>query len=323
MRTTSRAAATRTPAVDEGAGVPADVSGAASGLPALGAAAAQAALAVIDDPGPTAAPSPLELPRRERKRAPELPLIPNGDGTYRHEESVFTADIGRDGRVTNITDRPNLQVRVANLSDIKEQLSASSKDSGDGDGDGIDRAAAIPIIMGTFDLTDAVMRWAGQDPYAHRKARFLDQTRAFRAGLAAAEHTRTLQVSLGGLRSFLRSVWRDQSQTRAERRRILFMLWDECIERGDSEAAVAGRRARATIIAFIRRQLPADSPHAYRPDELAKLNQDRSSRAKFAPYRDAPGAGDGAEPASETDAGTADDEPQRPEAAPPSHGASP
>ncbi len=49
-------------------------------------------------------------------------------------------------------------------------------------------------------------------------------------------------------------------------------------------AARAARAARATVIAFIRRRLPAGSDDAISDDELAASNATRVSREPFAPY---------------------------------------
>jgi hypothetical protein len=80
------------------------------------------------------------------------------------------------------------------------------------------------------------------------------------------------------LPGLLAATWRNEAWAPGERRRILFEIWDSCAE--DS----AGDFARATIIAFIRRELPEGSPHAYSREVLAQLNLVRTSRARFEPY---------------------------------------
>jgi hypothetical protein len=70
----------------------------------------------------------------------------------------------------------------------------------------------------------------------------------------------------------------------AARKRGMFALWDECAETGTAEIIKAGSAARAKVLGFIRARLPAGSPDAFTRAELATLNQQKQSRAVFAPY---------------------------------------
>lgn len=246
----------------------------------------RAARAVVSDPGP-AVPSPLDLPARRPEREPRSELIPDGDGTYRAEDAVFTARIGRDGRV-RIEDKPNLRVglKPPRLADVAEHLEAWAEDPY-GTATRDERAVethTFTFLTGSFDLTDAAMRAAGLDPYLRRKALFLDRTRELRARMAEAERTRVLRASLDELPAYLAKLWNAPGSTPAERRRILFRLWDDCAERGPDEVVRAGRSARATVLAFIRRVLPAGSEHAYSGEEIRALDAARRSAQHFAPY---------------------------------------
>ena len=94
------------------------------------------------------------------------------------------------------------------------------------------------------------------------------------------------------------AVWRDTSVTPVERRRRIFVMWDECEEPGPaSESAVqrirgdAAALARARIEALVRLLAPAGSPRAYTRDELARLNTTRRSARAFDPYGSSGGAG--------------------------------
>jgi hypothetical protein len=69
----------------------------------------------------------------------------------------------------------------------------------------------------------------------------------------------------------------------AQRRGLLFAIWDECSEESDSTTDY-GAMARATILSIVREAFPAGSDVAYPPAELLALNERRSSRQAFAPY---------------------------------------
>jgi hypothetical protein len=72
----------------------------------------------------------------------------------------------------------------------------------------------------------------------------------------------------------------------AERRRILFLLWDEMAEPDDSERGWAGAAARRLIDTFIQRRLGPGTPGAYTADEIAAFNRTRTGgkAAPFNPY---------------------------------------
>lgn len=166
------------------------------------------------------------------------------------DNEAYSARVQEDGRVA-FTDRPNLRWRG---------------------------------LGGSFDATDAVMRALGQDPYAASKLRFLDRTRPQRMAIAAAHRERSRREALRGLPAHLAAIWGDARLSVARRKEILFVLWDECAEEGSAALVEAGARARATIVAFIRRRLPEGSARAYTRAELEALNRRRGSRAPFAPY---------------------------------------
>ena len=94
-----------------------------------------------------------------------------------------------------------------------------------------------------------------------------------------------MTATLRSLPRELEKMWRDDTRSLADRRRLLFERWDECVDaREDSEAARVGAQARATVLSFIRTRLPAGSPDAYTQAELVALNARRVSRVPFAPY---------------------------------------
>ncbi len=136
----------------------------------------------------------------------------------------------------------------------------------------------IPLVWGKFDVTAAAERARGHDLDRHAKQQFLDRTRDARADMAVAERARLSGEATYRLSDRLAAIWDDARRTAPERRALLFELWEECDE-GD-----AGRAARASIVGFIRRRLPAGSADAYPPDEIERLNARRGSAARFAPY---------------------------------------
>ncbi len=184
----------------------------------------------------------------------ETGLRPTGAGTYEYDDIAFKADVGADGRV-RFKDKPNLQAHISPLG-----------------------------IGGSFDLTDWAMRAAGMDPYLRRKAKMLDRTREARVAMAASWRREALRDSVAALPGYLDRIWRYTPWSARKRRRVLFELWDESKERGTDDAARTGRTARATIVAFVRKRLPAGSANAYTPGEIKILNRRRKSRARFGPY---------------------------------------
>jgi hypothetical protein len=64
----------------------------------------------------------------------------------------------------------------------------------------------------------------------------------------------------------LDTVWLDRTRSAAARRAQLYEMWDEC-QGGD-----AGALARATIIGYIRRNLPDGSSDAFTRQELERLS---------------------------------------------------
>jgi hypothetical protein len=200
---------------------------------------------------PARAASP-PLPPADPLRAGLGPrMAPAGNGEYLEDRARFTARVERDGRI-RFRDKGNVQ--------LEGGLGLS------------------------FDVTDAVMRAIGQDPYQSEKLRIMDRTRETRAGMARVDREDRLRTALRKLPAELERVWSHGLWTPAQRRRALFALWDEAAEDGDPDLVRAGDEARATVLAFIARRLPEGSPDAFTAEELAALNRVRRSRRPFAPY---------------------------------------
>jgi hypothetical protein len=108
----------------------------------------------------------------------------------------------------------------------------------------------------------------------------LRETFEQRLVLADSARREQEQIALGQLGERLRALWSDGRRPVAERRRLLYALWEEC----DAERP-AGRAARARIVAFVRERLPAGSQDAFPPTELDGLNRGRREDDRFEPYR--------------------------------------
>lgn len=175
---------------------------------------------------------------------PELHRRPDGSQAY--EGPRFTAIIRPDGSV-HFDDRPNVATNG---------FSAS----------------------GTFDLTEAVMGAAGQDPLVAEREWFMRNTEELRHRLEAEHRRREMDAALRRLPGRLTRVWGSTSHSPASRRRRIFDLWDEMDE------DETGQRARRIVIEFVREVLPAGGEDAYTDDELRRLNASRQSREPFAPY---------------------------------------
>jgi hypothetical protein len=147
----------------------------------------------------------------------------------------------------------------------------------------LQRTAGGSIAHGKLDLTALLMRKLGVgDAYASRKLKLLDNTRDERAALGAQHRAEDLARAAEIMQRNLETVWRATADP-VERRDALFALWDECGE-GDGPVGEAGERARKMVIGWIRAKLPAGSPGAFTPDEIARRSAQRRSTRPFVPY---------------------------------------
>ncbi|MEZ4367496.1 MAG: hypothetical protein R2939_14655 [Kofleriaceae bacterium] len=228
-------------------------------------------------------------------------------GWKRTDEGVFVADVAPDGTV-RFTDRPNLrwqwklptpgsiahglaswitdpytQRRRADCDPTLRSLSTECATKVDAEDDKADHGGVVPVLGATFDVTDAIMRAAGQDPYASRKLDFIDRTEAVRVEMARDHRATTLAATTEQMRRNLRALWRAEPDAE-RRRRALFEMWDECFEDGTDDEQQAGRDARGQVLAWIRSHAAAGTAAGYADDELRELNARRRSRQVFAPY---------------------------------------
>ncbi|TMQ03261.1 MAG: hypothetical protein E6J91_47730 [Deltaproteobacteria bacterium] len=138
------------------------------------------------------------------------------------------------------------------------------------------------VAHGKLDLTAMLMRRTVGDPYASRKLALLDASRDERADLGARHRKEDLARSAELMQRNLEALWAATTDP-AARRQALFTLWDECSE-GDGLLGEAGERARRLVIGWIRARLPAGSPEAFTPEDIAQLGARRTSKQAFAPY---------------------------------------
>ena len=236
------------------------------------------------DPGPPLPPGPLEPPRRRKPAKLRSELRPDGPAGFETDEGPFVARTGRDGRVT-FEDRSSFQVHLPSPRQLAVGMAR-----------GVERWSDNPrryaeengnqsriALGGQIEVTDSIMRMGGQDPYASRKMEFADRTRRERMAIAAAENSERLRESLHRTRGELERLWRGPGSA-THKRRLLFLLWDECAESGSAETVHTARAVRGQIIAFVRQHIPAGTRLAYSAAELARHNAGRTSTERFDPY---------------------------------------
>jgi hypothetical protein len=130
----------------------------------------------------------------------------------------------------------------------------------------------------SFDLTDAVMRLAGMDPYIYDKGLVVDLTRPMRQKMGDDEQPRRRAAALRQLQLDLAALGQRPDLSNQQKRETLFQQWDDLLEDGTASGA------REEIIRYAARQFPRNGPGGYSPDELARLNAQRRSRQAFQPY---------------------------------------
>lgn len=282
---------------------------------------------------PRAPPSPrispedgLAISRSARADRRLGAFTPRSDGglDYRDPQGRFRAQISEDGRVTFRGAIPIKEVSTLALDrhgalrlrglptyllspeKWKREVSANEI------GGALHGGMADPMTQHLSTVEKTEVRRPGQLFYGFSgrfgrplftdrlKAEFLRETRELRLEMAVKSERRRLARALGELEAQLGELWETTTLPPEERRRALFELWDECLERlaPTPDAAVdelgpsiaeqrvrAAVEARRRILSFIRYALPSGSELAYSAEELRRLNQRRRSRERFEPYR--------------------------------------
>ena len=186
---------------------------------------------------------------------------PSGGGTMRATKQPFHAKIKRDGKI-EFRDKPNVQIEGVKISETY----------------------GIPVLVGRFDVTDAVMASLGDTLYPYRKMKLMDESREMRSEMALASKAEDLRQALKTYKKHLRRVWSHPGLSLAKRRKALFLLWDECAETGSAAVVASAKSIRAMTITFIQANLAETSELAYTKSELAEYNRLRRSRERFSPY---------------------------------------
>jgi len=226
----------------------------------------------------------------QNARADEEPgpqLLPREGGGYRYLDSRFEAEILPDGSVVFKDRPPNPKILGIGLADLvqgKYDLSRLTVDDAKRavekalvDAAATKRTAEVASI--NFDVTDVVMRLAGEDPYASVKQCFLDDVAEVREEMADQHHLELEKQTRSQIEAELCRIWGDELRPAPVRRAALFELWDES---GDD---VYGRLAQRLIVAFIRERLPRGSAIEFGKRELERLNSRRTHKLWFAPYQ--------------------------------------
>ncbi|HUS28567.1 MAG TPA: hypothetical protein VMZ53_08660 [Kofleriaceae bacterium] len=177
-------------------------------------------------------------------------LKPNGTGT-KTEHTTFKMKFNADGTVKEIKDKANWQQKS--------------------------------LFFAEFDVTDAMMRKQGIDPYSSYKKKVLDETREQRFEMGSKYRTQQLAQSRHFMQRNLERLLASTTD-KAQIKEGLFELWDDCAEAGSEELVAGGTAARQQLIGYIHAHLPRDSADAFTSDEIAMLNKKRKSRSEFAPY---------------------------------------
>jgi len=246
-------------------------------------------------------------PRPEVPESGRLERDRNSKGgykdTYTGRDLTFDARIDADGHVSSFEDKPNVRYKlhIPNPLDVPkkvgEHIASWAEDPmGVSQGTGSPTIAkksgeqkepegrVYTIVSGSFDATDAVMRWAGQDPYDARKRAFLEETFDERVEIGKAHRARQLDQADRIIVRHLDAMWAREDLDLDDKRELVFELWDECAEPGEAELSAGGKKARAALLRWVAVHLPAGGDAAFTADELERLNDRRRSKAKFAPY---------------------------------------
>ena len=175
------------------------------------------------------------------------PLKPGANGSLLYEAPQFSAVVAPDGTVTFHDRRLAYSARKATFS---------------------------------FDLSDEFVReLAHGTAYPYPKANFLAATFKRRTAMAAEVNARQMRAAWAELPRQLDALWDDTRYRRRERRRIVFLLWQE-LDRSTTD----GRSTATTIEAWIRKRLPRGSPDAYNDQELDAYSHERRGAPAFNPY---------------------------------------
>ncbi len=226
---------------------------------------------------------------------PPLDALP-GD-RLRHRAPGFTATIHPDGRV-EFRDVVERDLKLQGYDLRRRRLEAAPLDQRAPQWVDFQERATfpmgrLPVFLNLGGRFGGLADWTLGQKHVSAKRAFLEATAGLRMRLAYGWQRARLREQLAALGDRLVAIWRDGTTPLAERKRLLFALWDESAERDlastspfDALRGAAGEAARRKIAAFVRLVAPPGSPDAFTADELARLNRGRRGGARFEPYRD-------------------------------------
>ena len=224
-------------------------------------------------------------------------LQESGGGSHRSDQGPFTAKVAPDGSVT-LKDRRNFQfgIRPPTPRSIAKGVTqwydsdkgpdgqrgertlekevGGSTDAGDRS-----KAVIVPVVRGSFDLTDAFMRGKGHDPYASKKLAFLDSTRDERVQIGTKHREQQLLLTPQIVRRNLDRAWQRAGDARARTRGAV-----RALGRGRRGRRREGRRGRPRGAQARRRLHPRAAPRG-RPRRVPRR---RARRAEPAPAVEGP-----------------------------------
>jgi uncharacterized membrane protein len=166
---------------------------------------------------------------------------------------TFRMRVDADG-TAHLTDRRNFQWgRGGSTSYVEEAKAERWLDEHHEQSNVVDtKMPPLQMTVATFDITDAAMRLAGQDPYAYEKLKVLDATRDERAKIGARHRDRQLLDTPALVRASLADIARLPADQRDAAIRALYLECDD---------SPAGEVARSTIVEYLRAQgLALDLP---------------------------------------------------------------
>ena len=240
-------------------------------------------------PAPEEKPRDLLAPPTAKERIPlreELPKVIRGSGNV-------TASVAEDGSI-RIHGPGVIGANKLPLYTFGDGIEDGSTHFSDPSGIAKNRSPFSAFgegvrvgLSGHLDVTDLAMKVAGQDPYSSSKRAIADETREQRFCMAKRFQDQQKRQELFTLSTRVRRIVARVDLSAAERRELVFAIWDECSEESDSTTDY-NAMARATILSIAREAFPAGSDRAYQPAELLALNERRSSHQRFAPYDPSP-----------------------------------
>ena len=202
---------------------------------------------VAGAPGAHLGPLPTVRGGNDSDSERDYPLVTRPNGTLSYDSPQFSATVAPDGTVTFHDHRLRYSPRDAMLS---------------------------------FDLSDEFARELAHGTlYPHEKANFLAATFGRRTTMAARAHSAQMRTALEDIPRRLDALWADTRYRRRERRRVIFLLWQEA-----DTSTVEGRSADKIIEAWIREHLPLGSSDAYGRAELDANAKERAGHPPFRPY---------------------------------------